>query len=1065
MYFKKLELSGFKSFAEKMTFHFEPGITAIVGPNGCGKSNIFDSIRWVLGEQSEKSLRSSKMEDVIFNGTENTSSLGFTEVSLTFSNEKKFLLIEYDEVTVTRRLFRSGESEYLINNTPVRLKDILDLFYGTGIGAESYSLIEQGKVDLILSSKPEDRRLIFEEAAGITKYKSDKKETLRKLKDTENNLLRINDIISEVKRQIISLERQAEKAKKYKELFEKLKELEIRKASHDIQKLRNEKEILNRNVLDLEDKSNSIESEIKSDSFLLQEMYKELESKESEINSLREDIVSCENKISNNNHLISMNEERMKELNQRVLELEEDKRTICESISKIKQSIEKKRENLKNINLFFQEKKKELRDKEENFNLIEERIKKTQKDILESKKKIFEVLTEFTELKNQMNEIKASLQGLLARKKRLEIEREKIDQELIPSEERKNSVLKEIDSINSQLKDLYNLNQKDKEELEKEKSEIFTFDEKIKELEKEISGYISQREFLKELKLKYEEIPLKQEGMFLLKESPESSSKIIVAKIESIEETDKEIKELFFDFNFKINCEIKPLYQDESILEEKIKERGKNLEGVLKEKERKSEKIQRIIENIKDRESKIHKIEIEKTNYESQRNQVEEESKRLENEIELIDLESEQTNRDLENLREKEFELEKRILSKEKEKQDLEKNIEEGQNLITLISQQKEENLIISTQLKTEIDSLEDKISSEEDTIKILEDSYLKDCQDLEKKEREKEQNSKRVSELQIQSKELSSEIEIFEEKKEEFKKLLESKQTDYLGLKDKIKEKEEISNQKNRIKEDLINRIHEFNLKIQEIEFNEKSIRERIQQIYRTEIEEIIEEKDSENIIIEIENLKKKLDSFGEVSLGSIEEYNELKSRYEFLIQQREDLIQAKDSLETAIKKINYLTRKMFLDTFKNVVIEFKDYFKQLFGGGDAQLFLIDESDPLESGIEIACRPPGKKLQNILLLSGGEKALVAIALLFAIFKVKPSPFCILDEIDAALDEANINRFSQLLKEFSTKSQFIVITHNKRTIANSNVIYGITMEKSGISKVVSVKFAGEPIEV
>lgn len=1052
---------GFKSFAEKTTFHFEPGITAIVGPNGCGKSNIFDSIRWVLGEQSEKALRSSKMEDVVFNGTEDTSSLGFAEVSLTFSNEKKFLPIDYSEVTVTRRLFRSGESEYLINKTPARLKDVLDLFYGTGIGAESYSLVEQGKVDLILSSRPQDRRLIFDEAAGITKYKSNKRETLRKLEDTQENLVRINDIISEVKRQINSLERQKIKAEKYKEIFERLKVTELRKASGEIQKSRDGKEIVDKKILDLEERRSSVEEKIESNSLVLQEVYRELDSKESEINSLREDVIFSENRISNNNQITSLNKERIEELNQRILELSEDKKLISERISKDRFSIEEKNKVIEDLKSLLSERNSQLKDREKNLSEIEENIKKAQREIPEFKKRIFEVISEVTPLKNQANGIEIEIQNLLARKRRLEVEREKIEQERLSSVAKKDSLIKEINSFNSQSEELCSLNKNRKSQLEDKKSEISSILKRIEDLEKEKLEYISQKEFLKELKLRCEEMPLRQEAIILLKERLESSSNVILTKEENIEEISEDLKKNFLDFNFKVNCQIRPVYQDESKLEERIKDIEENSKIISKEKEEKEREAERIEKEIEGTQNLIQKIEIERVNLEGQKNRIEEEITKLDSERELVNLELDQTKRDLEGLRKRESELQGAINIKESQAKDLENGLEEDRNKISLESQQRQDILITLTQYETQINSLKDRILSEEGTIQILSDSYSKNCQDLEKVEREKEEDSKKISELHQQIKGLDSEKEALEGKKEEFRKLLELRQSEYLKLKEAIKEKESESLQYNRVREDLKTQVYQLNSEIQRIEFEERSIRERIQQMYRIEVIEIREERDLEGVNLEIESLKKRLDSFGEVSMGAISEYDELKMRYEFLIQQRDDLFQAKDSLELAIKKINRITRKMFSETFREVSLKFKEYFRQLFGGGDAQLFLSDESEPLESGIEIVCRPPGKKLQNILLLSGGEKTLTAIALLFAIFKVRPSPFCVLDEVDAALDEVNIDRFSQLLKEFSLNSQFIVITHNKRTIANSDIMYGITMERSGISKVVSVKFAKE----
>ncbi|TAN62514.1 chromosome segregation protein SMC, partial [bacterium] len=329
MYFKKLELFGFKSFAEKTALHFEPGITAVVGPNGCGKSNVFDSIRWVLGEQSVKSLRGSKMEDVIFNGTENIPALGYAEVSLTFANENKALPIDYDEVTVTRRLFRSGESEYLINKTQVRLKDILELFMGTGIGAESYSLIEQGKIDLILSSRPEDRRLVFDEAAGISKYKSQKRETTRKLEDTEQNLLRINDIILEVKRQINSLERQAAKARRYKEVFERLKSLETQVSALALKQYQEKQDELNQQLsrsIGLESQTAQGIEQLCNEESAQKDELRQLEEK---VSSVRAKIAELENTISYDSQQLGFNHERVEEAKKRILAIDEQRKALA----------------------------------------------------------------------------------------------------------------------------------------------------------------------------------------------------------------------------------------------------------------------------------------------------------------------------------------------------------------------------------------------------------------------------------------------------------------------------------------------------------------------------------------------------------------------------------------------------------------------------------------------------------------------------------------------------------------------------------------------------------------
>lgn len=421
MYFRKLELLGFKSFAEKTVLHFEPGITAVVGPNGCGKSNIFDSIRWVLGEQSVKSLRGSKMEDVIFNGTENIPALGYAEVSLTFSNEAKILPIDYSEVTITRRIFRSGESEYLLNKTQVRLKDILELLMGTGIGAESYSLIEQGKIDLILSSRPEDRRLVFDEAAGISKYKSQKKETIRKLEETEANLLRVNDIISEVKRQINSLERQAAKARRYKEVFDKLKKLEMEFSAFQIHQYQDKINNLNIRLEELVNQElgqTDLGSQLNKEFVQLQEELLKYESKSS---SLLSQANSLENIILRNSQQLSFNHERASELRQKCKVLEVKKTELQLKLSEDQAKMDSLKVNIGNIESEIKEKSSLELKFAYNLEELAKTIDSTQRNIKEAKAKILEFASFEAALNNQVRSLTGELSQVLVRKKRLDL--------------------------------------------------------------------------------------------------------------------------------------------------------------------------------------------------------------------------------------------------------------------------------------------------------------------------------------------------------------------------------------------------------------------------------------------------------------------------------------------------------------------------------------------------------------------------------------------------------------------------------------------------------------------
>jgi len=1068
MYFKKLELVGFKSFYEKTTLHFEPGITAVVGPNGCGKSNIFDSIRWVLGEQSAKSLRGSQMQDVIFNGTDLKEPLGMAEVSLVFDNKKRFFNFDSPEVAITRRIFRSGESEYLLNKTPVRLKDILDILLGTGIGAESYSIVAQGKIDLILSSKPEDRRLIFDEASGITKYKAQKRETTRKLEETDQNLLRINDIIAEVKRQIASLERQANKARKYKEVFEELKSKEINLAALQKTDLLKHREGIIKELKEAESRKCELLNIVREGESKIANRQAELKTLEEATMSIRNLVLNLEKLMVRNKEHISFNQERMVELTASKKYLQTQLEQVRNKIVQDEQKLNRAKEEFANINNNIEEKSQLLMEKEARINNLASFIKHSLDNITKSKKAILELAAQLAHTKNEISDFSAKQQIYLARQKRLEVEKAKVYEEKSITEDSLNNITQEVEAIKKVVDDLNLKILSIKSESQKEVLSLGSINSEIQKLERERLTLESHREFLEKLKSKYKDIGESLNAVIYLDKLPTEKVSGLVIKIKDYVNLNDEDKAYFEPASCKLSGEAKPIELDTQRIVEKIAKLQESLNILQNEKRVKETRIAQLNESISGLEQELRSQEIALANKDTSRLTMLEQFNKIKEEEDIIFMELSDVQRELSVLEKNLAACQSTLSGLNKQQREAEDLLLQEENNISLNSKLREEVLVVITQTKTELDALNKRGVSDEATLKILEDTYEEDKENLQNFERQiKDAESKEVSlELEIKDcenkmddsgKELQNQNTLLSDTEAKYRQVLE-------GSGDVAKKLESDREKLDELK----NKLYELQMSDKDIDYKYSSVKERMLQAYKIDLETVQgtrEGLDSQTVSREIEKLKEKLDSYGTVNLVAIEEYDELKKRYDFLIQQQNDLVASKESLHQAILKINRTTKQMFLETFEKVRIEFRNYFKLLFNGGDAQIFLVDEQDPLESGIEIICRPPGKKLQNVLLLSGGEKSLSAIALIFAIFKVKPSPFCILDEIDAALDEANVDRFARILQEFARNSQFIVITHNKRTIANADVMYGITMEESGVSKIVSVKFAqNKPVQ-
>lgn len=1078
MYFRRLEIFGFKSFAQKTVLEFQPGISAIVGPNGCGKSNVFDAIRWVLGEQSVKELRGSSMEDVIFNGTDQKSPLGFAEVSLTFSNESRILPIEHDEVIVTRRLFRSGESEYLINKNTSRLKDIVELFLGTGVGAEAYSLIQQGKVDLVVSAKPDDRRQIFDEAAGITKYKSKKKEALSKLKDTEDNLLRINDIVVEVKRQIATIERQAKKAQRYKEDFEILKNYETIFARHQMGAFIQESEAITAAVSALQAQELELTAQLEDLTNRIDNETLQIDEIDERINELKSRDIYLENEAAMNTRQIGFNDERLAHMDETCQRLHADKAaavarcgTHQAKIEEIKESLARLAENLADLQNRLQQKRHDL-------SVSVHSIEQARSSIEQVEKEMLGLHGQQVRFKNQLTENMKHTMEALAQKTRLELENSKIHDEKIQVYQRSEAINSALVGVQAQLEGFWVDCNARRQVLEELKSCYALQEAYIDDLEKSHVFLLSQKDFIQKMHLQYQDIPDPVvEGRFIATVRPTDKQTGIIGKIKEVKviaasEQSPELYEITYETKY-VELDLQYLDDRVAVINEKLAQAGAKsvqLKGQIQEQ---GNAVDDILKEIQQQEKKFSVLE-------AQKNDIELVSGKLVGELDVITSEFAEVESSLASLKVQEAELSVSFQGIGDQITSCQEDIKSRQEAIALRDQERQQLNIIVAQLDTELSSLSDRRRGYEDNLALHIQNLDRDLLDITRFESENhELQSKRVK--------ISEDVVLLQQAIETLRG---EKEALSVVLNEESAKKEEMSRRLNGLRngirgiEDEIIRIktdtHNQQMRQQEVQFNQRALKDRLLQAYKidwdqlphesvptgqqtTQTDAIVEqapapEVNFEELGIEIDKLKKRCESYGAVNLVAIEEFEEFKGRHEFLTKQQSDLLTAREQLLSTIQKINRTTRQMFTDTFAKVNEEFKVYFHMLFGGGEAQLVLLDPENALECGIDIVARPPGKKLQNISLLSGGEKTLTAIALIFGVFKVNPSPFCVLDEIDAALDESNVGRFAGLLKEFAKIAQFIVITHNKSTMSAADIMYGVTMQERGVSRIVSVKF-------
>ena len=1181
MYLKRLELQGFKSFADKTILELMPGITAVIGPNGSGKSNISDAIRWVLGEQSMKSLRGQKSEDIIFAGTQNRKSLGFAEVSLVFDNLDGRLPIEYTEVTVTRRLFRSGESEYLINKTDCRLKDIVELFMDTGIGKDGYSIIGQGRIDEILSNKSEDRRHVFEEASGIVKYKARKIESEKKLEQTKLNLLRVNDIIYEIEQKIEPLKEQSEKAKKYLNLKQELKNIEVglfvynineykqklEKIIQDTQILNNQRDEENNKLQEI----NNLKQKLKEEIDIITEEIEKLHNLEAKTLQEKEQINSgikvINERIANNNLNYERFEEEIKELKEKKKELEEE----------VKQKEEKK------INLFANKEKfeKELEEKQKELDELNNKLSEKEKEIEEHKKIVEQCIDIKFEKSTEISSYEANLENLEKREKTIKIEIQQGISEQDRAKFNKEDIAKAFYDIENKRKETISELEEASKNKENSINKIKEYEDRINTISSEYRIKESKLKFLKETEKEKEGYTKSVKTLLLDCEKNVELSKGVEGVLSSlievekkyglaiemalggalqniVTETENDAKKLveYLRKNNIGRASFLPISAVKGKKLDHINSKGiQGIQGIASDLVKYNSKYEGIMQNLLGRvvivedleqavqlakqnkyafrivtlkgdiinpsgmitggsaptktvnilgrageikdlekeleniEEKINNLEQEKEDYKKSISEILEKANQLEENLKEIDIEYatdrqklisveeniEKSEKNIQKLKEEEKEIKEQKQETEKKKTEIQKEIEQledkKEKLNAIINEyaslNKDNQKYIDdlnfdvTNLKISVNSFNESEISIDEVVERINNEITTNDTSI----RNKEENQEKITK---ENEKLAEEIKEFENRLVEMDKNIEGRDNKVQELKNERNEKsgkleeteKKVLNQFETL-ETIKSEITKIEIKKEKVEHDIEEVTNKLWEEYELTPSNVTEEYQKPSNVInatkEANKIREEIRNIGSVNIDSIEEYKNTSERYDFMCEQRLDIENSMAQLKDVIAEMTETMKEQFLKQFKIINENFKTTFKELFGGGTAELKLEDESKILETGIEIKVQPPGKKLQNMMLLSGGERAFTAIALLFSMLKINPSPFCILDEIEAALDDVNVYRFAEYLKKFVGQTQFLTITHRKGTMEQASTVYGVTMEENGISKLLSMK--------
>ncbi|WP_413301344.1 chromosome segregation protein SMC [Bacillus sp. 1P10SD] len=1178
MFLKRLDIIGFKSFADRIGVDFVPGVTAVVGPNGSGKSNITDAIRWVLGEQSAKSLRGSKMEDIIFAGSDTRKPLNFAEVSLTLDNQDQGIGLDYNEVSVTRRVSRSGDSEFFINKQPCRLKDIIDLFMDSGLGREAFSIISQGKVEEILNSKAEDRRTIFEEAAGVLKYKNRKKKAEVKLFETQDNLNRVNDILHELESQVEPLKIQASMAKDFLEKKEELEKIEVALTVFEIEDLHQKWENLSKQLKEHQQEELKLSSDLQVKEAKIVETRDRIAALDESITDLQNVLLHASEELEKLEGRKEVLKERKKNAAQNKEQLKTNITELTERISLLQKNRDMQAESVNELGEQVQSLQAKLKEKQEKLQLFTENI---EEKIDSLKSEYIELLNQQAGAKNELKYIDQQLEQQERKSSRLDSENTKYIEERQIAQSKMEQTQSSLADLQGQLADQVVAFRDQQRKLETvknnyEKQEKMLYQayqllqqaksrkEMLEEMEEDYSGFFQGvKEVLKarDHKLKGIEgavaelvtVPkeyetaletafggalqhivvdteqnartaiqyLKQHSfgratflpLSVIKGRPLSAAQLssiqnhpsLIGTAVSLVKFESRYAEVMNNLlgNVVITKDLKGANELAKILQYRcrlvtlegdiVNPGGSMTGGAVKQKNsslltRKGEledlkaKLVIMEEKTASLEKTVKALKEEVQLTEEQLDEIRKNGEELRLNEQAVKGELREAELGVKNINERlaiydlekgQFSDEKNGLLKRKEElftalETYQVNVTELDAQIVKLTEQKTSDLTSKETLTNEINDLKVEFASKNEQYTNSKERFTLTTEDLRESEKKlalyTEDLSLLSSEMTNSSsgeEQLEAAAKLKQQDKENTLQLITTRRQERLSLVDVLEDMELEAKELKRLHKGMIVVLKDEEVKINRLDVELENRLTHLREEYLLSFEGA---KEQYPLTIPIEEARKKvkliklaIEELGNVNIGAIEEYERVSERYEFLNEQKSDLQEAKDTLYQVIEEMDIEMKKRFEQTFNGIREHFEPTFRALFGGGRADLVLTVPEDLLNTGVEIVAQPPGKKLQNLGLLSGGERALTAIALLFSILKVRPVPFCILDEVEAALDEANVYRFSQYLKRYSRETQFIVITHRKGTMEEADVLYGVTMQESGVSKLVSVR--------